>query len=484
MEKVKNKAKAAYKAKQSQKRYEARMRAQNSLVAGRSGQGGVQDRGSWQRLNNITSHPLDRNRNQWARAREWVNLYHKEWTVKKIVQIPVDDMLRESWSYKNLNEDQAAAIEKNMLKLHFKKSLRNALRLERLIGGAVLLMGLRDTEDDPSKPLDYATIQQGDLQFVNMIPRTRISNAEWENNPLSPNFGKPKSYSIDGQHVHESRLLIFDGDPITDNPKSELTYLTVSNDGFGESVIAPIYDDIMRSVGSRQAANHLIQRASVLLIQNQSMQQMLESDAGQEAMQKLDNIADQMDIYQAAMIDGKKVNVDQWSASFGSVPELLMQFLQIISAASDIPATRFLGQAPGGLNATGESDLENYYNMIEAQRETRLRFQLEKFLQVQMRSLFGNAFDESMLEIEFDPLWNLSEEKLAAIRAQDAANITNAYNSGLIDGGFANRELKEREVWLNEPDPEMLGDSLALEGQDESPDSNILESLKQMTPEQ
>lgn len=42
-----------------------------------------------------------------------------------------------------------------------------------------------------------------------------------------------------------------------------------------------------------------------------------------------------------------------------------MSFAQL-QRGLDILATRFLGQAPGGLNATGESDLQNYYNMIDA----------------------------------------------------------------------------------------------------------------------
>jgi phage-related protein (TIGR01555 family) len=49
------------------------------------------------------------------------------------------------------------------------------------------------------------------------------------------------------------------------------------------------------------------------------------------------------------------------SASFAQLPEVLDRFLQIVSGAADIPATRLLGQSPAGMNATGESDLRNYY---------------------------------------------------------------------------------------------------------------------------
>lgn len=488
--KTTNKAKKNYKKRQSNKRAakrQERIKAENSMTAGRSGNGGIQDRGSGQRINNISSHPLDRTRSTYARAQEWANLYWKEWTAKKLVQIPVDDMLRNGWEFENLNEDQVEKVEKGEKELRFVYKLRNALRLERLLGGSVMLLGLRDTKDNPTEPLDLDTIEEGDLQFINVIPRTRLSHAQYDNDPFSPTFGSPRTYQIYGREVHVSRMLVFNGDPLTENPKDDFTFKTGNRDGMGESVISPVYDDIIRSMGSRQAGYHLIHRASVLLINNQNLKGMLEGKNGKAALSELDEIADQMDLYQAAMIDGKNVNLEQWSAQFGSVPELLEKYLQIISAGSDIPATRFLGQAPGGLNATGDSDLENYYNMIDSRRDSSLRDQLEKFYNIMLRSLFGKEFQEDMVCLEFPPLWNLSEVEEASVRTQDSANINNAFNSGMIDASFANQEMKERGVWLTDPEPEMLED---LQGddfyQDGTESADVLDALKgtDLLPEQ
>ena len=422
----------------------------NASVVDRSGAGGRQDITAGMRQNNFSSHPLDRTVSPILRARSWVSLYFKEWTARKIVNIPVDDVMRGGWGYDGLEEDATKKIEKNLVKLQFNKRLRQALRLERLVGGSVILMGVKDEAGDPTAPLDPESIDKGDLAFVNVIPRTRVTVSHYDNDPLSPGYGNPILYNIFGEQVHKSRLLIFDGDPSTQNQNDDLTYITTQYDSFGESVLSPIYDDIIRSVGSRQAALQLIHRASVLLIQNESMQAMLEGKGGQQALQKLDDLANQMSIYQAAMIDGKKIDIDQYSASFGSVPELLEKYLQIISAASDIPATRFLGVAPGGLNATGESDLENYYNMIDARRETDMRLQLEKFFAVQMRSVFGSSFNPADVEIEFEPLWNLSEEKLSTIRGQDTTNAVSLVGAGMVDAESAMKELRERGAWETE----------------------------------
>ena len=114
-----------------------------------------------------------------------------------------------------------------------------------------------------------------------------------------------------------------------------------------------------------------------------------------------------------AATDVYKRQVQQHAASFGSVPELVMSFAQLLSAASDIPATRFLGQAPGGLNATGESDLQNYYNMIDAFQRLRIKPVVLKQLSVIGPHLMGferwRAASKS-LDIVFPPLWNESSQ--------------------------------------------------------------------------
>src|SRR5690606_38714621 len=50
---------------------------------------------------------------------------------------------------------------------------------------------------------------------------------------------------------------------------------------------------------------------------------------------------------------------DNKQVTLAQLPEIIQQFLQVVSGAADTPVTRLLGQSPGGLNSTGESDLRN-----------------------------------------------------------------------------------------------------------------------------
>jgi len=59
-----------------------------------------------------------------------------------------------------------------------------------------------------------------------------------------------------------------------------------------------------------------------------------------------------------------------------------MQYLKlkyhIASSASDIPVIRLIGTSATGLNGSGETDLNNYYDMLSSRQESRIRPELVK----------------------------------------------------------------------------------------------------------
>lgn len=411
------KKRTRYKNQAPNKKARVRAKNQRSFMTSQSGAGSNLDRGAGYSPGQLLGSPYDRDRNN-------VNLWYTTWEAKKIVNIPVSDMLREKWEYKGLREETVKIIETNNDDLRVLQHFTMALRLERLIGGAALVIGIADGQDDPSQPINWNHAdKKGWLKFINIINRQRISKVENNTDVMSPNYGFPERYHIDGTVVHRDRLVIFDGDPLLPDADRYITPTNINrNDGMGESVLTPIYQDIIRAVGTRQAAFQLVNRASETIVSG-DFQSLSETNEGQSKLADLQSIADQLSIFKVALLDkapGEGIDVSNLSASFGSVPEILMSYLQVLSAGSDIPATRFLGQAPGGLNATGESDLENYYNNIEAQQKHRVRPALMKLLKIQGPSMFGDQWDMTNVDIEFRPLWNLSEEEESRIRLNDA----------------------------------------------------------------
>ena len=385
-----------------------------------------------------------------------VDLYYSGWAAKKIINIPVEDMLREGWQFEGVSDDQSAALETLQDALSVPEKFKQAMRLERLIGGCAILMGIDDGAATADQPVNYAALRKGCLKFLNVIPRTRITNTTLDYDPLSPTYGEPMTYWVNGVQIHRDRLILFKGDPLLQAPDSSIMPSQwLRNDGFGVSVLMSMMDDLTRATGSRQAAYQLVQRASVFLFQSDIMD-LEGTKEGQAALQKMQNIVNQINLFRGAVVDrqpGDSDPITTISPQFGSVPELVMTFMQVLAAAGDIPGSRFFSQAPGGLNAgDGGTSLENYYGGLTAKNRQETRPRLLKLLRVMGPSALGDEFSNTKIDVLFPPLWSLSELDQANVRTADAATVVNLIAAGLLSDAEALEELRLRDVLMIEKD--------------------------------
>src|SRR5690606_29935166 len=83
------------------------------------------------------------------------------------------------------------------------------------------------------------------------------------------------------------------------------------------------------------------------------MQQLQDPAFEKQVMERIRLAAMAKGINGTLLLDADE-DYDSKQASFGSLPDIIDRFLQQVSGAADIPATRLLGQSPAGLNSTGE----------------------------------------------------------------------------------------------------------------------------------
>ena len=93
------------------------------------------------------------------------------------------------------------------------------------------------------------------------------------------------------------------------------------------------------------------------------------------------------------------------------------------------------------MNATGESDLQNYYDYIDTLRESVLKPIIYKLLPILCMSAWG-AVPEG-IDITFPPLWTPTAKETAEIIKQKTETIINAFQAGLVDLNTAKKELKK-----------------------------------------
>ena len=118
----------------------------------------------------------------------------------------------------------------------------------------------------------------------------------------------------------------------------------------------------------------------------------------------------------------------------------MQQSLEHLAALNRTPAVKLLGISPSGFNATGESDIRNYYDHISSQQEKVIRPALEEVFRVLSVHLFGTP--DAGMRFEFAPMSENDAAATAMAQQQRAASITALVSSQVISPDEARTYLR------------------------------------------
>ena len=184
-------------------------------------------------------------------------------------------------------------------------------------------------------------------------------------------------------------------------------------DSWGDSVLQIVHDAVIQAGSTAQNIANLTFEATVDTIKVPDLASHLSTEEGEKRLLERFSVANQMKSLYRMLLLGTGEEYDRRQVTFANLPETIREYLQIVSGAVDIPATRFLSQSPGGMNSTGEADIRNYYDLISAKQETELRPAMEPLDEALIRHALGSRPDE--LFYTFNPLWQLTAKEMAEI---------------------------------------------------------------------
>lgn len=395
----------------------------------------------------------------WADPRiltrqELENMYRGSWLAKKIVNAVADDMTRE-WLHVTFDgEELGTAIEQAEKRFALKRKTNEALKWSRLYGGAVIIIGTRDR--NLSKPLDVKNVRKGDLRYLHVVDRWRLSAAGSLNRDLeSPNFGMPDSYVLAEStvQVHHTRVLRFNGE--------KLPYFAwLRNAMWDDSVLQHVMDSLMNCDTTTQAIATMMFESNVDVVKSEGLADVLARKDGEAVLTKRFQVAALLKSFNRMLLLDGTESYEKKQNSFANLDKVIQQFMIDVSGAADIPMTRLFGTSATGMNATGDNDVRNYYDMVSAKQEAELRPQLEYLYEVLVRSELGHMPDD--FRFDFNPLWQLSETEQATVEKTRAERDQVYLNAGVITEGLVARELKERGTYRNMTDDDIdLAEELA-----------------------
>ena len=386
-----------------------------------------------------TEYPLTRMTDNYALLN---SLYRDNWVVQNVVGIIPDDMTKKWFAPAGaVGPEHLKELDRVQRVTALRERVNEGLRWGRLYGGAAGLIMIRGQEGMLGQPLELESIYPGTFQGLYILDRWQgvVPGMELVFEGGEP---VPAYYSITDARgntvakVHHSRLVRFTG--------RDLPFLErVAELYWGESEVEALYNDVVKhdNVAANMAA--LTFRANVDTMEVQNLDQLFSVTSG-EQQRRFWNVMQAQSVMKSnfgMQLINRGDQIKNTQYTFTGLQEVYDSMCLDLSGASRIPVTKLFGRSPAGMNATGESDLRNYYDYVDTLREAKLRPILEKLLPVLAMSAWGAVPDG--LDITFPPLWTPTAAEVAEIAKTKSEAIVSGYQAGLLNVDTAQKELKK-----------------------------------------
>jgi uncharacterized protein len=372
---------------------------------------------------------------------EWI--HRGSWVGGMAIDVIADDMTRAGVELKG--EIEATDIERineAATTLGLLNSVNDTVRWSRLYGGAVMVP-LIDGQD-MANPLQTGRIAPNQLKGFLVLDRWMVDpSLEKLVDEYGPDYGMPMFYRITGEapglrnkKVHHSRILRLEGDRLP-------YWQRVIENLWGTSVLERIYDRLVAFDSATQGGSQLVYKAWLRTMKIKGLREIV--SAGGQKMVGLTKYVDMMRRFQGiegiTLIDGEDELVINEHGAFAGLAEALGEFGRQLGGALQIPLVRLFGESPGGLNATGESDLKTYYDGILQRQERNLRVPLTRFYRI-LAASEGIRLPDGFT-LGFKPLWQMSDKDKAEIAEITTRTVVSAVESQLLTPAEGAQELKQ-----------------------------------------
>lgn len=347
---------------------------------------------------------------------ELAALYMFNGLARKVINIPVEDALRNGFTIvdgdKKLVED--SKLQSIVEDLRIVEKLQLAMSWNRLFGGALIVIRAIDG-GQLTDELNLNNLKE--IEAIEVYEPSKVFTVATYADVDSPDYGKTMIYAVSTQagsfDVHESRTIRLNGEIVTDDERK-------SRDGWGGSVMEYTKGEIMNYNVSLRNALMILQRISQGVLRLNGLTSMLSTIDGEEAVRKRLNLIDMArSIDNTIAIDSEDF-YEQHNISLSGVRDVINEFQIAVSAVSNIPVTRLFGRSPAGQNATGESDMNNYYDFVEGIRNVVVKPILLRLLQLIDAATDYQVTLPQFYTVEFNPLEQMNEKELSDIEKTKA----------------------------------------------------------------
>ena len=350
-------------------------------------------------------------------------LYEGNGLFSKIIDTPAEEALKHGFDLNLKSDELNAFVEDALDDLEWEEKAATAIKWARLYGGALIVM-LIDDGRGLEEPVDWEHIRS--IDELRVYERSIVQpdyaslyqqdyGGKGVGNRVSK-FGQPEYYYVSGIYgsfkVHESRCLVFRNGVLPEQT-SNATYLF-----WGMPEYVRIRRTLRETVTAHTDSVKLLERSVQAIYSMKGLASLLTTDDGEnQVLKRLQLVDTSRGLLNSIAIDSEGEQYDFKTFQFSGVKDVIDATCNMLSALTNIPQTILFGRSPAGMNATGDSDFESYYNFVEKIQRLMLKRNLRTLLDVVFRAgiASGDVAEEPDYKLEFKPLWSLSDTEQAAV---------------------------------------------------------------------
>lgn len=347
----------------------------------------------------------------------------------RIIDAPAEEAIKHGFELDGVSDEDIINFAMEALdELDWEETAMTAIKWSRLFGGSIAVLLINDGRG-LEEPVDWKNIQSiDDIRVYDRSVITPDYTSMFSYDPNDPfrtrgsRLGMPEYYYVTSQYgnftVHDSRCLVFQNGVLPEQCSNELYRI------WGMPEYVRIHKAIRDTEIAHGTAPKMLDRAVQAVYKMKDLSSLLATEDGEnKVLKRLQTIDLARGLLNSITIDGEGEEYDFRQFGFSGVSEVIDTTCNYLSALTNIPQSVLFGRSPAGMDATGHSDMENYYNFIERIQKKMLRSNLRYLLSVifQAGVATGEVDEVPTIKVKFNPLWSLSEADQTALEQQKAS---------------------------------------------------------------
>ena len=368
---------------------------------------------------------------EWTRAdytsdMQLVSLYEGNGLFAKIIDRPSEDAIAKGIDLSDFGDDIARKIQKKLNSLDFSRVLIRAEKWSRLFGGSIAVMIVNDGRG-LEEPLDWDNFTS--IEELHVFERA-VAQPDYTSMYQSTPFvvgsgivphrrwGMPEWYNVYSMYgafrVHYTRCLEFrEGELPEFTSYGQYQY-------WGIPIYTKIKDALRETITSHQDGTKLLERSSLGVYKMSNLSNLLSTDDGEDkVISRLQVIDMARNIINSMAIDADGEDYSYINASMSGASDIIDRTCNMLSGVTDIPQTILFGRSPAGEDATGDNDMNNYYQLLNRIQTTAYKKPTEQIVKLILLELLrGGKVAEADI-----PDYDIRFNAFAQQTPQEEANV-------------------------------------------------------------